>query len=246
MHKTILATLVASQLMLAQPAQSQGQKSEIQQRLASLFTLTKTTADKTDIVTSGSSIVLHKDGLVMFRLDAKVPPTTTYKDGKLAMGFGDAMATTMLLGGNQTTSTTPQRKFVSGERFWITAYQVSDKNIILQFYSDPYGNDRYYGQIKFPFPKHNIPPADDVMKTISEVVTAETPDTAANDQTPPDSAPPQAAQEPTRTISLGQTKDEVIAALGQPQKSVNLGAKEIYIFPDMKITFINGKVSDVQ
>jgi len=45
---------------------------------------------------------------------------------------------------------------------------------------------------------------------------------------------------------LGQTPDEVTAALGQPEKIVNLGAKQIYYYKDMKITFVKGKVSDVQ
>ena len=51
-------------------------------------------------------------------------------------------------------------------------------------------------------------------------------------------APPQ--------IQLGQTTDEVVAALGQPEKTVDLGAKKIYVYKDLKVTFVNGKVSDVQ
>ena len=47
-------------------------------------------------------------------------------------------------------------------------------------------------------------------------------------------------------IQLGQTTDEVVAALGPPEKIVDLGAKKIYVYKDLKITFINGKVSDVQ
>ena len=50
----------------------------------------------------------------------------------------------------------------------------------------------------------------------------------------------------TKTIALGQTKDEVVAILGPPQKMVNLGTKEIYFYPDMKVVFISGKVADVQ
>jgi len=48
------------------------------------------------------------------------------------------------------------------------------------------------------------------------------------------------------TIEKGQTTDQVTAALGKPDKIVNLGTKQIYIYKDMKITFLNGKVSDVQ
>ena len=55
---------------------------------------------------------------------------------------------------------------------------------------------------------------------------------------PPPSAP--------MTVSLGQTADEVAAVLGPPKSIVKLGAKEIYVYQDMKITFKGGKVSDVQ
>lgn len=47
-------------------------------------------------------------------------------------------------------------------------------------------------------------------------------------------------------ISLGQTTREVEAILGKPKQVVNLGAKRLYVYPNMKITFIDGKVSDVE
>jgi hypothetical protein len=58
-------------------------------------------------------------------------------------------------------------------------------------------------------------------------------------------APPAPPAEPA-SIAAGQSIDEVTAALGQPAKIVNLGAKKIYVYKDMKVTFINGKVTDVQ
>jgi hypothetical protein len=45
---------------------------------------------------------------------------------------------------------------------------------------------------------------------------------------------------------VGQTKDVVVATWGQPTKTVKLTGKEIYYYPDMKVTFVAGKVSDVQ
>jgi len=48
------------------------------------------------------------------------------------------------------------------------------------------------------------------------------------------------------TIALGQSIDAVTSALGNPSKVIDLGAKKIYTYPDMKIIFMNGKVSDVQ
>ena len=59
---------------------------------------------------------------------------------------------------------------------------------------------------------------------------------------PPTDAPP--AQ--PKTIAVGQTKDQVVAMFGQPTRIANLGTKEIDYYPDMKVTFVKGKVSDVQ
>ena len=55
-------------------------------------------------------------------------------------------------------------------------------------------------------------------------------------------APPPEPQQ----IEKGQTPDQVKAALGSPEKIVNLGPKQIYVYKDLKVTFLNGKVSDVQ
>jgi hypothetical protein len=47
-------------------------------------------------------------------------------------------------------------------------------------------------------------------------------------------------------ISLGQTIAEVQAALGAPAQIVDLGSKKIYVYKNLKITFIDGRVTDVQ
>ena len=48
------------------------------------------------------------------------------------------------------------------------------------------------------------------------------------------------------TLSLGLSIDEVRAIQGEPEKIVDLGSKRIYVYKDLKITFIDGKVSDIQ
>jgi hypothetical protein len=48
------------------------------------------------------------------------------------------------------------------------------------------------------------------------------------------------------SISRGQSIDQVTGALGQPMRIVDLGAKKIYQYRDMKITFRDGKVADVE
>jgi hypothetical protein len=50
----------------------------------------------------------------------------------------------------------------------------------------------------------------------------------------------------TVNIAVGQTIDQVKAALGEPQKTVNLGTKQILVYKDLKVTLIKGKVTDVE
>jgi hypothetical protein len=62
---------------------------------------------------------------------------------------------------------------------------------------------------------------------------------------PPSDAPaaPAAA---TASVELGQSTDQVQASLGAPTKVANLGPKTIYYYNGIKVTFKDGKVSDVQ
>jgi hypothetical protein len=232
--------------------------------LSSQFRLTKTTADRSDIVTAGSVLELHKDGLVMCSLDTPAAPTSTYKGGKLGMGFGATLSWNMALGG-MNSADVPQRKFVAGEKFWVTGFDVQDDGIVFHLYSDPYNDVRYYGNLKVAFGKHSMPAPDEVIKTVAEVITAEQDENAQSNasqpQAPPAPAPPAAqAMAPIAppppppdappaqpaTIKLGMTKDQVVAIFGQPKRIANLGPKEIDYYPDMKVTFVKGKVTDVQ
>ena len=71
---------------------------------------------------------------------------------------------------------------------------------------------------------------------------------ATSDAAQPAGAAPAAPAAPaaTATVELGQSTDQVQSALGAPARVANLGPKVIYYYSGMKVTFINGKVSDVQ
>lgn len=251
MRSVVSWTLLIALAAVAPSLYGQDQRSEILKRLNAEFTRTKVTTDRTDIVTAGSVLVLHKDGLVMAAVEAIAPPPNTYKNGAISMGFGANMAWGMELApANQQPVNIAQRKFVTGEKFWVTEFLVKPDGAYLVFVSDPFNDVRYYGQLKFPFPKNGNPNADEVMKSIEEVVTVDAP---ADQPAADNSAPAQQAQPPApapaaapQTIALGQTTDQVVAILGQPQKIVNLGAKQMYFYPDMKVIFTDGKVSDVK
>jgi hypothetical protein len=50
----------------------------------------------------------------------------------------------------------------------------------------------------------------------------------------------------SKTIKLGMSTDEVKKSLGNPDKIVDLGTKQIFIYKDMKVVFVDSVVSDVQ
>jgi hypothetical protein len=262
MQPFIRMALAAVLVVCTLGANAQDPKADLQKKLDTLFILTKVTADNTDIVKPGSILELKKDGLVMYGVANKVAPTFTYKDGKFSMGFTATMSADMQLGMAQqgiNHQNVPQRKFVAGEKFWVVSTAIKDDGVVVLFYSDPYDNVRYFGQVKFPFAKKTIPASDDLVKAISEVVTVQPADEGAQSgpaapsapdappqQIAPPPPPPDAAPAQPKTVSLGQTKDMVVAILGQPGKVAILGAKEIDYYPDMKVIFVNGKVTDIQ
>lgn len=198
----ILALLIATAL-LANGAncvygQSENEKDALVKRLNAQFILTRMTADGTDVVKGGSIVTLHKDGLQLCSIEAKLPLPNSYKQGRLSAGkFGWSMA--MGLAQPQTpTANIPLRTFVPDEKVWITAFGVEKSGVIFKIYSDSYQDVRYYGQLEFPFSKKSMPPVDDLLKTIAEVLTADAPSDNQQSTTPP---PDQGQSSSSQTIS---------------------------------------------
>jgi hypothetical protein len=263
--------MVAAFLCIGLAAQA-GDPAAIQQRLNAQFRLTTITADRSDIVTAGDVVQIHKPGLVMYAVASPMPPSNTYKNGKIGQGwggFGKDLMITMSAPGGATSNDYPHRAFAPEEMCWVTGIQVQQDGVLFKLYSDPYDDIRYYANLKIPFPsKKSVPSVDAALQLVAEVLTAvpqnqgdqggqpapEAPsapaDTAAAPEAPappPEIAPPPPpADTPPPTIALGQTKDEVIAGFGQPMRIAKLGVKEIFYYKDMKVTFTNGKVSNVE
>jgi len=249
-------------LSLSMAAQA-GDPAAIQLKLNSQFKLTRTTADRSDIVKAGDVVEIQKPGLIMYAVASPLPPSNTYKNGSISQGmrgFGKDVLISMRSAEGTTSNDYPHRPFVVGEKCWVTSIQVQPDGVLFQLYSDPYDDVRYYANLKIPFPnKKVVPPVDDVMKMVAEVLTAAGGDdqggqqapTPAPEQPPPPAViqaiapPPPPADAPPPTIELGQTKDQVIAGFGQPVRVAKLGVKEIFFYKEMKVTFANGKVSNV-
>jgi hypothetical protein len=275
--RTIVPSLAAALLLscLALNAQTPNTPASIEQKLESQYTITKAAADKSDVVTAGSVLVLKKDGLLMSATTSGSAAQNTYKDGKISQGvwkmakmpgFGSLMSH------SGTGATVTTRTFVAGEKFWVTKVNVHEDGVVLELLSDPFSDVRYYSTLKFPFPKGVYPSPDQIASSVAEVINIQPDDAAASGDSgkksapadtaaaaPPATAPPAPmapiapppppADTPPpapKTIALKQTKDEVLANFGPPTKVVKLGTKEIDYYPDMKVTFVNNKVTDVQ
>jgi hypothetical protein len=131
-------------------------------------------------------------------------------------------------------------------------------------------NPPYRAAIAFQFGKGYLASSEfqDIQDAIAQVFTvdksapsAPAPTTAAP-MTQPAAAPPvqqqaapvvpavpepQVAQSEPATVALGQSKDQVLATLGQPMRvAKGAGNKELLFYKDMKVTLVDGKVSDIQ
>jgi hypothetical protein len=253
-------------------------QTDLEKKLHDQYSLTKATADRTDIVTAGSVLILQKDSLLMDTVTSNSPLANTYQAGRLTHGVGDVLKSGVFKHFNPMAGhNVDTRTFVTGEKFWVTKVTVQPDGVVFDLFSDPVMDVRYYSTLKFAFPKGTTPSADQMMATIAEVLKVQPADDSADskdgkkDAAPADktaaaaapaapAAPAEAAMAPIapppppadtpppqpKTIAIGQTKDQVVAIFGQPTKVINLGTKEIDVYPDMKVTFVKGKVSDVQ
>ncbi len=272
---------MAAAFGIGMAAQAGDPATMIQEKLASQIRLTKATADHSDIVTPGDVVVLHKDGLMMCSSASSYAFSNTYNNGVLAANYKNRVKDAArsfgfghipVIGGGSSASDAANngcasRKFVAGEKFWVTGITAQNDGILVSTFSDPYNDVRYYGEIKFLFPKGPVPQPDDFVRTVSEVITVQPPDNTGDQGTqgdqgaqPAQSAPAAPAPAPMPavappppppdttppTIEIGQTKDQVTAAFGQPVRVAKLGVKEIFYYKDMKVTFTNGKVSNVE
>ena len=248
-----VAIFLAVGSFAALTAQAQDAPSGLVNQLKSQYKLAKVGMDAGgwSVTQPGTVLVIQKGGILSVPPATAAIATATYKDGELhpPNGFTAAMVAQV------------SRHLAIGEKVYIFKMDVHAKTDKISFFiieCDACNNVQQPSAFKailvFQFPKGYLDNADpsQVLDVISQVLA---PDSGAadNQQQAPqqqseqapasiDTVPPPA----TATIQLGQTIDQVKAALGQPEKIVDLGKKQIYVYKDLKITFIDGKVSDVQ
>ena len=241
------AAVLGGGFLGAESARAQDAPSALADQLKGQYKLAKVGMDSNgwSVTEPGTVLVIQKGGIL------GVPPAnlamaaSTYKDGELhgPNGFAAAMVGKV------------SRYLTVGQKIYVFKMDVSvksDKVALLIIECDSCNGVQqpsfYKSQVVFQFPKGYLGKADasQVQDVISQVLA---PDAAASDQQqsqPQQQAVPNQPTSDPPTIQIGQTIDQVKAAWGPPERIVDLGKKQIYIYKDLKVTFIDGKVADVQ
>lgn len=185
--------------------------------------------DYTRITQPGAILVVRLPGIYADLANTKnVIVNTNYQDGKLTQATGFAAA----FGG----STGQSRTLNPNEKVYVTQITVRKDSVLMELLTtdvttlgDGRGT-RYRAELNVKLPELENMTPEDVKKTIDTVIAD----------------PATASAVESKTIKLGMSPDEVKKTLGNPDKIVDLGPKQVYIYKDMKVVFLNSQVSDVQ
>jgi len=263
-----VAVIIAG-LLPAGIANAQGGADSLESQLAAKYKVAKIGQDSSGISVTdpGTVLVIKKGGILSVTSSNMVVIPSYVKDGQVHSANGNAMAGVSKLlkwknVSDPTGSTTAETKFLTiGEKVYVSKIDVNRKDskvsmAIIECDSCNSVQDasQRKAQVIFQFPKDYLAGADggQVADVIGQVLEVQ-PEEAAQQDQPQDAQQgqqqaqqPEAPAQPPPTIQLGQTMDEVKGLLGEPTKVVNLGVKQIYIYKDMKVVFLRGKVADVQ
>jgi len=239
--------------MILSAALARGQAVSLQEQLSAQYQLAKVKADSGGfgVVDPGTLLTIQKGGVLAVPWKALALCPAKYQDNTFhpAVGFCAGMLKNV------------SRYFQVGEKVYPTKIDVNVDKAKVSFTvvacdscSGTNPPTSMKGEVVFQFAKGYLEKAGvgDVEDAIGKVflIAEDNQQNQGNDsgqQQPPQqqNAPPQQQAEPA-TVQLGMTTDQVESVLGKPEKIFNVGAKQIYVYKDVKVTFQNGKVADVQ
>lgn len=213
-------------------ARAANNNKELDEALKAKYELAKTGWDRVRITKPGTVLVLRKDGI-----SADLSKDLTYLDNKVVDGQISQKGGFLAEMQNKKTS----RMLKAGDKVFV--YDIKVKNDTVHYFlitCDTFDvnihgstqQTRYKAVVSFQFPPGflNSADADKVMKVVDQIVVPASEVQVAS----------------TKTVQLGQTPAQVKSVLGAPDKIVKLGPKEIFVYKDMKVIFMDGKVSDVE
>lgn len=189
------------------------------------------------------------------RADAASPArnTCTYKDGR----FTCSSLRSVTLGSSGWTGLEgPQARTAEpGEGLTLKRVAYLPEGVVLDLTSGAATGRPFYATVKVPFEEGKAPSNEvlagmlpQLLKVYSLGSTTAEAAAAAGSSASSSAAAPGAEGAPSGvpSIKVGMTTAEVTGVLGQPEKIVNLGAKVVYFYPQMKATFVDGKLTDVE
>jgi hypothetical protein len=242
--------------MILPAALASGQAVSLQEQLIAQYQVAKVKADSSGygVVDSGTLLTIQKNGVLAVPWRAMAMCPAKYQDNAFhpSVGFCAGMLKDV------------SRYFQIGEKVYATKIDVNVNKAKVSFTvvacdscSGTNPPTSMKGEVVFQFAKGYLEKAGvgDVEDAIGKVflISEDNPQNdnqnqgnASGQQAPQQQdAQPQQQSEPA-TVQLGMTTDQVQSILGKPQKIFNVGAKQIYVYQDVKVTFQNGKVADVQ
>ena len=261
--------------ILVSAAPARAQAPSLQEQLAAQYKLVKMGSDTSgySVVEEGTLLAIQKGGIMGVPYTDKTILTSKYENGTVH-GPNAALteARKRVFGHFSTTQSEGQTThlFPKGDKVYPTKIDVNvDKDTVAMSIvacdtcnkTDPPTYNK--AQVVFQFPKGSLGKASagEVEDTIGQLlaISDDSQQAQGGDQQggqqqggqqqqqagqQPQPAPQQ--QQDPQTIQMGMTTDQVKAAMGTPEKIVNLGPKQIYVYKDLKVTFLGGKVADVQ
>jgi hypothetical protein len=252
LHCMLVLTLATTALALAAPAYSQAPS--LQEQLNAQYKSVRIGADGAVVGNPGTLLAVQKGGIIAVPWKALAKCPAKFHDNELhpSTGFCANMMKNVSGVFKKGAKVYPAKVDVDPGKAKITFQVVRCDSC----YNDSVQN-AMKGEVVFEFAKGYLEKAtaSEVEDTIGQVFTISSNDQQAQSadatqQPDQQAAPAQQAQstqqaEPA-TVQLGMTTDQVETALGKPDKIFNVGTKQIYVYKDVKVTFLNGKVSDVQ
>lgn len=267
-----ISVLVLMAVTVVPFSQSKAQAVSLQEQLAAQYKLVKMGSDTSgySVVDPGTLLAVQKGGILGVPYSDANVLSTKYEGGAIHSPSGlSVLGRKSIMGRFGKEQTT--HLFQVGDKVYPTKIDVNIAKDAVALTivecdtcnkTDPPTYNK--AQVVFQFPKGSLANASagQVEDTIGQVLSISSNDAqqAGNqggdqggqqggqqgDQGAQQGAQPEQPQAEPQTIEKGQTPDQVQAAMGKPEKIVNLGTKQIYIYKDLKVTFLNGKVSDVQ
>lgn len=166
-------------------------KDTLQKQLTTQFSLTKMSADRSEVVTAGTVVQLQQGGLTMYTIASPLPPEDTYKNGRMTKSIGRDIAINMALMGNGNVNDLPRHQCAAKDTLWVGKIDVESNKIVFQLYSDPVDGTRYYADLKIPLDKGPFPTPEQALAKVAEVLAVPPPEnSAANTQVAKNDPPP--------------------------------------------------------